>query len=75
MNSHFTNLRCYDRQVLQSLFLSFHRAFCNLFNYTHQHMHIYIYIYIYIQNEGITMCLKINQYYTNVRQHNLFILE
>ena len=27
-----------------------------------------------ILNEGITMCLKINKYYTNVRQHNLFIL-
>jgi len=25
-------------------------------------------------NEGITICLKINKYYTNVRQHNLFIL-
>jgi len=30
---------------------------------------------IIILNEGITMCLKINKYYTNVRQHNLFILE
>jgi len=28
-----------------------------------------------ILNESITMCLKINKYYTNVRQHNLFILE
>jgi len=27
----------------------------------------------YILNEGITMCLKVNKYYTNVRQHNLFI--
>ena len=26
-------------------------------------------------NEGITMCLNINKCYTNVRQHNLFILE
>ena len=25
-------------------------------------------------DEGITMCLKINKYYTNLRQHNLFIL-
>jgi len=30
------------------LFLSFHRAFCRLFNYTHQHMHTHIYTYIYI---------------------------
>jgi len=31
--------------------------------------------YSVILNEGITMCLKINKYYTNVRQHNLFILK
>ena len=30
---------------------------------------------LYILNEGITMCLKINKYYTNVCQHNLFILQ
>jgi len=28
----------------------------------------------YVLNEGIMMCLKINKYYTNVCQHNLFIL-
>jgi len=26
------------------IFLSLHRAFCSLFNYTHQQMHIYVYI-------------------------------
>jgi len=31
--------------------------------------------FIHILNKGITMCLKINKYYTNVCQHNLFILE
>jgi len=28
----------------------------------------------HILNEGFTMRLKINKYYTNLRQHNLFIL-
>jgi len=32
-------------------------------------------MYQVVLNEGITMCLKINKYYTNVRQHNLFILK
>ena len=35
---------------------------------THKHV-----THVVLLNEGITMCLKIDKYYTNVRQHNLFI--
>ena len=35
-------------KIYMYIFLSLHRAFCRLLNYTHQHMHVYIYIYIYI---------------------------
>jgi sulfur transfer complex TusBCD TusB component (DsrH family) len=28
-----------------------------------------------ILNEGITMCLEINEFMQNLRQHNIFILE
>jgi len=38
----------YFKNTVEFLFLSFHRAFCSLFNYTHQHTHTHTHIYIYI---------------------------
>jgi len=46
---------CINMQ-LQKLFLSFHRALCRLFNYTHQHMHTYIYIYACV---GVCVCVHV----------------
>jgi len=34
----------YVFQFSLQIFLSFHQAFCRLFNYTHQYIHIYIYM-------------------------------
>ena len=33
------------------------------------------FVYYYTLNEGIAMCLEINQFTQNERQHSLFILE
>ena len=49
-----------DGEINNRFFLSLHRAFCSLFNYTHKHMHIYIYIYIYyLRNLKFTLQIRI----------------
>ena len=45
--AHTYNFDLFNSKSTLYNFLSFHRAFCRLFNYTHQHIHIYIYIHIY----------------------------
>ena len=39
-------------------FLSLHRAFCNLFNYTHQHMHIYYVQHILYYGTAVAQWLR-----------------
>jgi hypothetical protein len=43
------------------LFLSFHRAFCRLFNYTHQHMRIYIWLrFCFLQYKNLISWFILN---------------